>query len=105
MFHAPTNVDITARDCHFEVTQAQIDRLRAGIGGHEGRLESYAFVSRAFQAVADDVLGAIGRPVLTVQNGWAVFSLLLERMEGNSEVVELVNNEVEQTKNTGRRVY
>lgn len=73
MWLAPKSVRATARNCSVQVNMESVHRLRDEMGGHEAREEAMQFVSEEFAAEADNALGQLGFPPITLSSAWDVF--------------------------------
>ncbi|KAJ7069049.1 hypothetical protein B0H15DRAFT_871313 [Mycena belliarum] len=77
----PTSVNDIARDCSIRVNPATVAELREAYGGQAARDRAYRFVSDEFQMNADLIHEQLGSPELTLKNGWAVFKLMVGKIE------------------------
>ncbi|KDQ58250.1 hypothetical protein JAAARDRAFT_193672 [Jaapia argillacea MUCL 33604] len=80
MWSAPASVQPTARDCSIVVNMETVECLQESLGGWEGREEAFRFVSRTFEAVADNVLEELGFPMVTLSNAWDIFNFVVARL-------------------------
>ncbi|KAJ7105100.1 hypothetical protein C8R43DRAFT_841936, partial [Mycena crocata] len=76
MFLNPASISIMARDCSISVNPATVKQLWEAYGGREAQERAYCFVSDEFKFNMDVIHENMGSPVLTLQNGWAVFKLM-----------------------------
>ncbi|KAL0953005.1 hypothetical protein HGRIS_007210 [Hohenbuehelia grisea] len=74
MWEVPDSVRADARNCSVRVGLEANRQLRDGIGGMAARAEAYAFVDPEFQSVADNALGVLGYPEITLSNAWDIFT-------------------------------
>ncbi|KAJ7136217.1 hypothetical protein C8R46DRAFT_614344 [Mycena filopes] len=72
---------ITARDCSISVCPQLHNDLREIYGGVNARENAYRFVSQEFQSAADDVYWQMGRPEITLDSIWSIFSEVASRLE------------------------
>jgi hypothetical protein len=76
------SVRATGHDCSIRVNPETVECLRQAYGGEEERKKAYRFISREFEALADGVYLDLGRPTITLELGWAIFTLMVEKIEG-----------------------
>jgi hypothetical protein len=71
-------VSTTARDCSIRVHHELVDHLREAYGGDKGHETAFQFVSREFQAEADNVWLAQGWPNDILATAWDVFTAVAD---------------------------
>ena len=73
MWEVPEDVVASARNCFICVDMDAVKQLRDELGGTKGRAEAFRFVDDEFAAEADEALGVLGFPLVTLSSAWDVF--------------------------------
>jgi hypothetical protein len=79
-FLIPTSVSTTGRDFSIRVRRELVEHLREAYGGDEGHETAFQFVSREFQAEADNAWVALGRPSVMLATAWDVFTAVADHI-------------------------
>lgn len=77
----PSSVRVTARDCSIRVSPQLVQEICEVYSGAEGRDAAYRFVSRVFQAAADEAFVQLGRSEITLDSIWSVFTDVVQILE------------------------
>ena len=56
-----------------------VHQLREGLGGVEKREQAFHFVDAEFEALADNALGELNYPDITLSSSWDIFVDILLR--------------------------
>ncbi|KAH7904526.1 hypothetical protein BJ138DRAFT_1119331 [Hygrophoropsis aurantiaca] len=78
MWLAPESVRANARNCSISVDTNLVRQLREELGGAEERERLMNFVDAEFKAAADDALGQLGYPIITLSSAWDVFVAVVD---------------------------
>jgi len=73
MWEVPEEVVASARNCFIRVDMDSVKQLREEFGGTEGRAEAFKFVDDEFAAEADEALGVLNFPLITLSSAWDIF--------------------------------
>jgi hypothetical protein len=73
MWLAPEAVRATSHNCSIKVNMDTVHQLREGLGGVEKREQVFRFVDAEFEALADNALGELNYPDITLSSSWDIF--------------------------------
>ncbi|KAH7929145.1 hypothetical protein BV22DRAFT_1029764 [Leucogyrophana mollusca] len=77
---APESARATARDCSIAVDMRLVQQLREALGGREARDLAFRFVDAEFEAMADEALGGLEFPDITLSSAWDVFVAIVDTL-------------------------
>jgi len=73
MWLAPEAVHATSLNCSIKVNMDTVHQLREGLGGIEKREQAFHFINAEFEALADNALGELNYPDITLSSSWDIF--------------------------------
>jgi hypothetical protein len=78
MWLAPDAVRATSRNCSIKVNMDTVHKLREGLGGVEKHEQAFRFVDAEFEALADNALGELSYPDITLSSSWDIFIAVVD---------------------------
>lgn len=82
---SPETVRTEARDCSIKVNPEMVHRIREEYGGEKGRDYAFRFITREFEAEADDAYVDLGKPAISLSSAWDVFTAVVNLMTSRRE--------------------
>ena len=78
MWLVPEAVCATSHNCSIKVNMNTVHQLREGLGGIEKREQAFCFVDAEFEALADNALGELNYPDITLSSSWDIFVAVVD---------------------------
>ena len=78
MWLVPEAVCATSRNCSIKVNMNTVHQLREGLGGIEKCEQAFHFVDAEFEALADNALGELNYPDITLSSSWDIFVAVVD---------------------------